>query len=101
MNHRDGAVVVTGMSDDLIELDGAVSEEFDIGNGGSGLVAFSNGVLLRVAFDDDGIWRITPLFGADKVSVAQADADGRTDAATVAGPVRWAAHVQAWAAAPK
>lgn len=87
------SISVTGASDDLIEvwLDGDVVEEFtalDDAGDATAVLGFSNGVLIRVRFDDDGIWRIFPLKGSDKVTIVQADTDGypdtdATDTATV------------------
>lgn len=92
------STVVTGASDDLIELDGDIYEEFGLHNDEGGedagdLIAFSNGVVLRVRYSQSGVWRITPVTGADKVSIVQApedDDDNYTDRATITEPVLWA-----------
>ncbi len=56
---------VTGYSDDNIELEGDLTEEipFDSAadDGVSGHLAFSDGTLLRVVYDEGGIWRFTPV----------------------------------------
>ncbi len=57
---------VYGHSDDLIEVNGNIHEEF---NGDDELLTFSNGVLLRIRYDDDGIWRINVLAGRENVEV--------------------------------
>lgn len=49
---------VYGYSDDLIELDGQIYEEFPICDG-RGLLVFDNEVTLLVEYDVDGVWRIT------------------------------------------
>ncbi len=54
--------VVTGASDDLIEIDGELEEEFNAYNCSDGTMAFSDGTLLNVDYDEYGIWRFTPLF---------------------------------------
>lgn len=57
-------VKVYGASDDLIEVDGAISEEFSYpaGDDDEGcLLAFSDGTVLRVCYATDGAWRITPV----------------------------------------
>lgn len=54
--------IVTGASDDLIEIDGELQEEFNSLNCTDGIMAFSDGTLLRVKYDDDGIWRFTPRY---------------------------------------
>ena len=52
---------IYGASDDLIEVEGDISEEFPYYDEPA-LLAFSDGTILRVRYDDLGIWRITPLF---------------------------------------
>lgn len=52
---------IYGASDDLIEIEGDIGEEFPY-YGDPVLLAFSEGTILRVVFDRDGIWRITPVF---------------------------------------
>ncbi|MEV5211245.1 hypothetical protein AB0K35_27615 [Micromonospora sp. NPDC053740] len=87
-------VVITGASDDLIEVDGDIREEFTYKNDNEGdLLAFSDGTLLHVAFGRFGVWRITPLVqGSAKLTIVQqADYEG-TDTATLDGDVRWVVH---------
>lgn len=51
-----------GSSDDLIEIDGDISEEFTLHDDDAeyegDLLAFSNGVILRVRYSQSGVWRI-------------------------------------------
>lgn len=54
--------VVTGASDDLIEIDGELCEEFDSYNCNDAQMAFSDGTLLGVEYDNDGIWRFKVMF---------------------------------------
>lgn len=72
-----GETTVSGASDDLIEVEGAIRAEFHVlGEGDDGsLLAFSNGVVLRVCYTEEGLWRITPLRGASGVTVTFADAE--------------------------
>lgn len=49
--------IITGASDDLIEIDGDLSEEFDANDCEDGTMALSDGTLLGVEYDEDGIWR--------------------------------------------
>lgn len=49
---------VYGASDDLIELDGDISEEFGTCNSDGDYLAFSDGTLLKAIYDNDGIWRM-------------------------------------------
>jgi hypothetical protein len=101
-------VTVYGASDDLVELDGAVYEEFtyrgdEDRNGTRGdLVAFSDGTVIRIVFDGDdrGNWRITPVArGTATLTIEQvAETDeGTTDRAVLdpgpdGDPIRWAVH---------
>lgn len=85
---------IYGASDDLIEVDGGLREEFgysqrDIGD----LLGFSDGTLLRIRFDEEGTWRITRLrSGSAAFALEQADEDEGTDRATLDGDVRWVVH---------
>lgn len=53
--HTKGTIV-TGASDDLIELRGELYEEFSSYDCNNGVIAFSDGTILNVRYDD-GIWR--------------------------------------------
>jgi hypothetical protein len=53
-------VEIYGASDDLIEVDGDLNEEFD-GGGDIQYLAFSDGTLLSVEYDSDVMWRINRL----------------------------------------
>jgi len=53
---------ITGYSDDNVEVDGAIREEYGAYDRGADkpvLVAVSDGTLLRVWYDNDGLWRIS------------------------------------------
>lgn len=49
--------MITGASDDLIEIVGELEEEFNAYKCNEGVMAFSDGTLLEVEYDNDGIWR--------------------------------------------
>jgi len=55
------SVTIYGASDDLIEIEGDIREEFNVylENDETRLLAFSDGTLLRVKYDEDGIWRLS------------------------------------------
>ncbi len=56
------SITITGASDDLIEIDGDLFEEFPYRNEDNGdLLAFSDGTVLRIAYTHGGVWRITPV----------------------------------------
>ena len=58
-------IKVYGASDDLIEVEGDIREEFtalfDCHDNVGGILAFSEGTIVRIVYDIDGIWRITPI----------------------------------------
>lgn len=87
-------LIVTGASDDLIETEGDLSEEF-YAVSGKGRVEFSHGVVLDVAYVNPGIWRITVVKGAEHVSLVpcadEEDGEVYTDTATVTGNFDWVA----------
>lgn len=88
-------ITITGSSDDLIDVDGDLREEFGYDNplGKGDLLGFSDGTLVRILHDSEGVWRVTRLkAGAAVFTLEQADADGRTDRATLDGDVRWVVH---------
>lgn len=86
---------VYGCSDDLVELDGAIYDEFsayDLDN----LLRFDNGAILVVCYgrDGDGIWRIendddhpsvTITRCEDREGYTDPDGDIYSDLATVVG----------------
>ncbi len=87
-------VVITGASDDLIEVDGDIREEFTYKDDDEGdLLAFSDGTLLHIEFGRFGVWRITHLAqGSAKLTIVQQTEDEGTGTATLEGDVRWVAH---------
>ncbi|WP_047891769.1 hypothetical protein [Micromonospora sp. RV43] len=89
-------ITVYGASDDLIEIDGDISEEFGYHNEDKGdLLAFSDGTVLRIVFTDAAIWRITTVArGSAELTIEQAPEDDEsnyTDRATLIGAV-WVVH---------
>ena len=90
------AMTVYGYSDDLIELEGDIREEFNVYSDDAepGYLAFSNGVLLRVVFDEDGIWRFTVLSDASNtVTVNQCvvnnPEDAYSDVVSIEDSIKW------------
>jgi hypothetical protein len=55
-------VTIYGASDDLIEVEGDLREEFYALDEGGMSLAFGDGTILDVRYDDHGIWRITRGF---------------------------------------
>jgi hypothetical protein len=91
------AVEVYGASDDLIEIDGDISEEFGAYDETDGTyLGFSDGTVLHILFDQDGVWRIKPIVhghgGPEALTITQApvgDDRNHTDRARLSGDVRW------------
>lgn len=84
-------ITITGASDDLIEIDGDVNEEFNSYDCKNGLLCISDGTLLKVVYDEDGIWRFTPkckgtAFKGHEVGSAE---DGTNDKVFIEGVVKW------------
>lgn len=96
-------IKIYGGSDDLIEIEGDLTEEFNIGAGDQQpkLLAFSDGTLLRIVYGDEGIWRITPLVRGSAVYTKEfeaTDADGEySDVVTLDGDIQWVALASSWA----
>jgi hypothetical protein len=99
-------ITVYGASDDLIEVEGDISEEFNYTGINSrpeddegDLLAFSDGTVLRIKFDHvRGGWRITPVVrGASNPVIEQAaeDEEDATDKATL--DAAWVVHGIGWA----
>lgn len=92
---------VFGASDDLIEFRGGVYEEFSFcprDEDETRMLAFSDGSLLRVQYDDHGIWRFNvlakgglfdahhPYMGEDNPHAENRE----SDAVTFQPGIRWA-----------
>lgn len=88
-------ITVTGASDDLIEIGGDISEEFD-GGRGRALLVISDGTILNILYDDDGIWRVSRIReGAASFTHTPGDVDKDTfDVATIEGEFSWIARAE-------
>lgn len=98
-----GQVTLSGASDDLIEVDGDIREEFNYlknDEDDGAVLGFSDGTVLRIKFDadGDGNWRITPLIrGTAVLEIEQTTGEDGTDVATLDGEVGWVVHGLAYA----
>lgn len=88
-------IVIYGYSDDLIEVDGEISDELQADDGVN-LITASDGTIASVRFDHDGIWRIwivvagTGNPSVDVHPLTEDGPDGRyTDLLYIPGPVAW------------
>lgn len=86
-------VTVTGASDDLIEVEGGLREEFDWYSDKPCWLNFSDGTQLKALYDDEGIWRFERTReGAAEYSRTPGDGEAN-DIVTLTGDVRW---VEKW-----
>lgn len=106
-------IEVYGASDGLIEVEGDIREEFSYSGEARGVdvLAFSDGTLLSIEYDQNGIWRINLLasgalaYNKDEgYSDEGQRGDGKpaySDVVTLSGEpevvVRWVVHGAGWA----
>ena len=86
-------ITITGASDDLIEIGGDISEEFD-GGSGEAFLTCGDGSVLNINYDKNGIWRVSRLIaGSGSFTLVPGDVDKDTfDVATMEGDIKWIAH---------
>lgn len=92
-------VTIYGASDDLIEVEGDIHEEFSwpgwkLGGGSeeSALLAVSDGTILRVRYDVEGCWRIERIAVGAAIyqhTPATSPKDDYSDRVTLTGDVTW------------
>lgn len=104
-------VVVYGASDDLIEVDGHIREEFYANSDEEpNLLAFSDGTLLEVTYTNSGLWRINTLSQSAGTRITKVEAlgdEGTTsdgyprysDRVTLEGFLVWVVFGSQWARA--
>lgn len=84
-------LTIYGASDDLIEIEGDIREEFNPIDESSKL-AFSDGTVLSVSYTD-GCWRINRLAKGtseySKIESEGADSDNYSDKVTLVGDIKW------------
>ena len=87
------AITIYGASDDLIEVEGAIREEFNPHSEHEpDYLAFSDGTVLSVKYDNDGLWRINRVAkGSAKYSKVEATDidDDYSDRVTLTGDFAW------------
>lgn len=76
MSKKFEGIMITGASDDLIEIEGEIVEEFNCFDCRRGTLACSDGTLLTVDYDKDGLWRFEIRF---KGSLFEAKEEGCVD----------------------
>lgn len=88
-------ITVYGASDDLIEVEGDIREEFYALGDDENFLALSNGTVLRVEYSRGGVWRITHAAGTPSVAIDQApegDDENYSDRATITDHIAWVVH---------
>lgn len=96
------SVTIYGSSDDLIELEGGLSEKFyalrfghdDAKEGG--ILAFSDGTVLEINYGTEGVWRINKLASGsafyEKDEDPGDDENRYSDIVTLTGEIAWCVH---------
>jgi hypothetical protein len=90
---------IYGCSDDLVELEGDINDEFYMPTNDSAYLGLSNGTLLSIVYDADGLWRIRVLATSEDTQVGDIkiipappnDDDQYSDVAIVDGTITWVA----------
>lgn len=88
-------VTIYGASDDLIEIEGSLREEFYASSGDeSTWLIFGDGTILDVRYADNGVWRITQQSAGRAVfskveAPAEEEGGNYSDRVTLTGWLRW------------
>ena len=97
---------IYGASDDLIEVEGEIHEEFSPLADEPSLLAFSDGTLLQIQYGagNKAFWRLQPLiYGAASYSKVEAtdEDENYSDIVTLEGEIKWVVCGYQWARAAK
>lgn len=91
---------VYGASDDLIEVEGDIREEFTASTDAS-IISVSDGTLLSIFYSDAGVWHIDTLWVGSHLSriepAGDSNSDNYSDVALFEGNIDWVAMGEAWA----
>ena len=95
-------IKITGGSDDLVEVTGGIQEEWTAPKeveGDGAFISVSDGTLLRIRYDKDGIWRIDHLVTgkANYFKVEGSVEEDTFDVVTLDGDIRWVALASGYA----
>jgi hypothetical protein len=88
-------VIIYGSSDDLIEVDGDKREEFYALGDENNFVCCSDGTVLQLVYDDEGMWRITIIHSGSaeiEVTLATDIDDDYSDRAVLTGDISWVVY---------
>ena len=84
-------IKIYGASDDLLEIEGDIEEEFNVNCREDIYLGVSDGTLFHINYDDNGIWRIN-LLRAGSAGYLRVDGDyikDTNDVVTMNGKVEW------------
>ena len=88
-------ITIYGASDDLVVVEGDLLEEFSFypQDDEARLIGISDGTLLRVRYDEDGVWRLTLVHQGtaemEKQEAPADDQDNYSDRVTLTGDIEW------------
>ena len=87
------SVKIYGASDDLIEMDGSLQGEWGVNCDTVNHVALSDGSMLKITYDSEGIWRIDCCKCGDafgEIRVCEPADDEYSDVASFSDEIEWA-----------
>jgi hypothetical protein len=87
-------ITIYGHSDDLIEVEGDITDEFYVDCEETSYLCVSDGTLIEIVYSDGGMWRLTAMASghayAGKDEGKNPDTD-YSDKILLAGDVQWVA----------
>lgn len=87
-------VKIYGASDDLVEIDGTLEEEFSCPRGRA-FLSFSDGTILFIEYNNIGEWKISRMVsGSAEYSHTTPEGDDYTDKVELTGELRWALYTE-------
>ena len=89
------SITIQGYSDDIIDLSGDIEDELLYDDGEPAVLVLSDGTVVEIEFNDDGIWKIALLCGGSGKYIREFEAsfnDDRkySDVVTIEGDIVWA-----------
>jgi hypothetical protein len=86
-------VTIYGASDDCIEIEGDIKDEIYANDDASTKLAFSDGTVLSVNYDRDGLWKVYRLVEGsatmERFEATDPDSDEYSDRVTLTGDIQW------------
>ncbi len=86
-------ITIYGASDDLIEIEGDIRDELYANDDESTKLAFSDGTVLSIEYNSDGLWKIFRLVEGsatvEKFEATDPDSEEYSDRVTLKGDIQW------------